>query len=450
MDYPLDCFFADPDEPDTPNRSPSRLDFCVEDSGNSPTHKIDWAFRDDGSYTIIDEDAFSVDIAPLELPRLLMADPPQVVESHTHKNAETSLKSPVPPENPTRRTIIEPQAPRPLRPPSAQLQNDGQECTQLPRCTAQRLNYPHHGFSRSALLQQKMFWNSRHGEWVEWQSRVEQSDLQSKGGVAYTGIASVQPSPPPYTRTPPSGLERDFAEHPCRDHEQDIHSSIYPRVGDISALRDPYSMNIDRCFFRYPLWTLHKTLYVFYMNQRSTPPAPPPTSVYNTPQIQSSMSWSTLSSYTSSTTDDEESDSTLVADDSPVHNVQRRSEPVKHASLSRGTSSRCRLRVWELSWYARWELLIGLLKRDRCNSFDTSIILEPSPESKAASSSPPTRLFRFTLAGDDSDDDDDDDDEDEDYGTLLSHTRFSAEFDEECERALAFYCRESNCSETSL
>lgn len=448
MDTSPSSLFDELDEPVVPNRSPSRLDFCMdslEQGDDPPTHEMDWgctSFRDGCPYTFIDEDAF---IASLDHSRLPIVDPPQDTDSPTHKNADTSHAPPAPPEHPTEQVVVETQAPIPVRPPSVQLQVDAQEFTPPPRTAAQRLNYPHHGFSRSALLQQKTFWNSRHEEWVEWQLRMEQGEAQKVRNDAYTGLATPQPcvaeSPPPYMRTSPSGLERDLVDLPPRKHEQDVHSSIYPRVGDISALRDPYTANIDRCFFRYPLWTLHKALYVFNMHQRTVPLAP-----------SASISSSTLSSYTSSTSeDDEESDSTLVADDSPVPSVQRPPEPSKSPSSLYSPPSWSRLRGWERSWYARWELLISIFQRDqtKCDTFDMSMKLAVPPESKADPSLLSAPIFRFTIGGDEENDDDDDDDDD-DYGTQIIDSSFRVDFEEECERAMAFYSRESKCLEMGL
>jgi hypothetical protein len=451
----------DSDEPPTPLRSPSRLDFCMEDGGDSPTHGMDWAytsFRDECLYTVTEEDASALDIAPLDRPRLLIVeggkeDPPQATDSHTHENTDTALTFFAPSDDPMDQVVIEPRAPIPVRPPSVQIHVDAQESMPPSRNATQRLNYPHHGFSRSALLQQKTLWNSRHEEWAEWQSRVEQGEAlaqESETNNAYTGLATAGPrvakSPPPYMRTPPSGLERDLADHPSKKRGHDVHASIYPRVGDVSALRDPYSVNIDRCFFKLPLWTLHKTLYVFDMQQRSPSLAP----AYSTAHVQASTSSSTLSSYSSSTSgEDEESDSTLVADDSPVPKSQLPLEPLKSdSSLHSQPSWNC-LYGWELSWYARWELLIGLFQRDHTKRdvFDIPIKLEAPLESEATPPSPPGRIFRFTVG---EDEDENGDDEDEDYGMLVADSGFSADFDEECERAMAFYSRELKFSEVVL
>ncbi|KAF8549442.1 hypothetical protein OG21DRAFT_589057 [Imleria badia] len=465
----MDCSTSAPsppldesDEPPTPLRSPSRLDFCMEDLGDddAPTHEMDWSctpFCDNCPYTFIEEDPFAVDIAPLASPRIPIVDganddPPQATDSPAHEDTDTFFAPP----DPMDEVVFEPRAPIPVRPPSSEVEVDALESMPPSRIAPQRLNYPHHGFSRSALLQQKTLWNSRHEEWAEWQSRVEHGEAQkqdSETNDAYTGLATSQPravgSPPPYMRTPLSGLERDVAHHPPWNREQDVHSSIYPRVGDIAALRDPYSVNVDRSFFKLPLWTLHKTLYSFDMQQRSASLAPP-ASAYNAAHVHASLSSSTLSSYSSSTSgDDEESDSTLVADDSPVSKSQLPLEPFKSASSQDSPPSWDHFYGWELSWYARWELLIGLFQHDH-TKYDAIDIPEKAAaplQFTAAPSSPPRRIFHFTVGGDE---DDEDEDEDEDYGTLVADATFSVDFDEECERAMAFYSRELKRSVRTL
>lgn len=477
----MDCSFSTPspssdesDEPHMPLRSPSRLDFCMEDledggivletRGASEMHSIGSActpFRDNRPHTFIEEDAIAVDIAPPDRSRLQSVegvedDPPQATDSHSHENVDTShTLPPIPREHSMDQVVIEPRSPIPVRSLLVQFNLDIPEDTLPSRTAPQRLNYPHHGFSRSALLQQKTLWNSRHEEWAEWRSRTEQGEAQkqkSETNAAYTGLATAQPraveSPPPYMRTPPSGLERDLADHPPKKHERDIHASIFPRVGDISALRDPYSVNIDRCFFKFPLWTLHKMLYMFNMHQRSASSALS-ASVCNSAHVQASTSSSTLSSYTSSISGGEESDSTLVADDSPIPTSQLPRESLKFSSSPHSPFSWNRFCEWDLSWYARWELLIGLFQHDhtKCDTFDMSMKLAMPIESKADPTSPPGPIFRFSAG---QDEDNNDDDEDEDYGMVVSDPTFNMDFDEECERAMAFYSRESKSPEMVL
>lgn len=469
----MDCSFSTPsplldesDEPQAPLRSPSRLDFCMEgleEGYDTPMDGMDWSctsFRDDWPYTLTEEDAFAVDIAPLDRSRLLVVeggndDPPQAMDSHTHENTDppshTFFESS---DDPIDEVVVELQAPIPVRPLSIQIQVGVQESVPPSRTAPQRLNYPHHGFSRSALLQQKALWNLRHEEWTERQSRMELGEAQeeeSGTNDAYTGLATARPSgvqSAAYMRTPSSGLERNLADHPPRKEKQDVHASIYPRVGDISALRDPYSVNIDRCFFRFPLWTIQKMLYVFDMQQRSASLVPS-ASAHDAAHIQASMSSSTLSSYSSSTSgDDEESDSTLVADGSPVSKSHHPLEPLKSASSPHSPPSWNHFCGWEFSWYARWELLLDLFQRGhtKCDAYIPTRLGVPL-ESEAAPPPPPERIFRFTVGEVGGDNDDEDY---EDYGTPIADSGFNVDFDEECERAMAFYSRELKCSGVGL
>ncbi|KAG6377513.1 hypothetical protein JVT61DRAFT_15321 [Boletus reticuloceps] len=189
------------DEPQTPLRSPSRLDFCMEDpdeGDDSPTQRMDWSCtssRMECPYAR-SEHAFAADIAPSDPPLLIVEgskdDPPQATDPDTHKNTDTPDMFFAPPEQ-IDQIVIEPHAPVPVRPPSVQMHIDTQESVPPSRVAGQRLNYPHHGFSRSALLQQKTFWNSRHEEWAEWQSRMQQGNVQkqeSKTNDAYTGLTT--------------------------------------------------------------------------------------------------------------------------------------------------------------------------------------------------------------------------------------------------------------------
>ncbi|KAG2356690.1 hypothetical protein BDR07DRAFT_1422555, partial [Suillus spraguei] len=400
-------YFLSLEEPDnliSPPRSPSRLDFFHEEGSalgysesdadaELPISRIKWARGLSRSGTALakfteeDDD----DNEPLTyLPA------PHMNEHSTDPQTDFEDELPCVSFPPPLQTVtMEPFAPEPVRHATLPQQTKVQITTPVSRTNTQRLNYPHRGFSRSALLHQKSFWTARHDEWLEWQAkevkrRMDHGISAQDPGSAYDGITLVDSQEvsglPSQIRVPLSGLERDFDGYASRDFAQDSNAPIYPRVGDISALRDPYSANVDRCFFKFPLWTIHKTLYVFDMHQRA---------VHISDQIQSSVSSESLQSSTGSTTCGDE-DVTLA------------------------------VRAWELNWYARWELLIGLVQRDQ--ALRQAAPLSPSTTSSDEDHSSPKELLEpftpkaptpiFHFAGED---EQDDGDEEDDYGTLIAN-----------------------------
>jgi hypothetical protein len=314
-----------------------------------------------------------------------------------------------------------------------------------------RLNYPHHGFSRSAFLHHKSFWTARHDEWLEWQAnevrrrashRIRPQDpVDANTGILVTDH-QVASGPPSQFRVPPSGLERDFEGYAPRCFAEDLNAPIYPRVGDISALGDPYSEHVDRCFFKFPLWTIQKTLYIYDMHHMASP---------TSGIVQSLTSLRSLQSPTGSTSGYE--DITLVVDDETL--VEKTTlEKGLHQSLPPKTLKHSPPRAWkttrnwDLSWYARWELLISLVQRDQ----DLQQTKPPSPsitlsESMDDDASPSEQLTEpctpkrsiFHLAdeygeGDDGDGKDDD-------STMIMNPMYDKTCEEEYHRALDFFSR---------
>ncbi|KAG1775572.1 hypothetical protein EV702DRAFT_942480, partial [Suillus placidus] len=342
---------------------------------------------------------------------------------------------------PLQTVTMEPFSPEPVRHATLLQKTKVQIPTPVSRTHKQRLNYPHRGFSRSALLHQKSFWTARHDEWLEWQAkevkrRIDHGICAQDPGSAYAGItlADTQEASglPSQIRVPLSGLERDFGGYASRDFAQDLNAPIYPRVGDISALRDPYSANVDRCFFRFPLWTIHKTLYVFDMHQRA---------VHISDQIQASASSGSLQSSTGSTTCGDE-DVTLVADDEPSFEKQKLDNGSHRDCLPPETPKRSpsctweAIRAWELNWYARWELLIGLVQRDQAlrqaaplspsttpSGFIDEDLSAPKELLEPFTPKAPTPIFHF--AGEDGEGDDGD--EEDDYGTLAANPIYNVD-----------------------
>ncbi|KAG2133713.1 hypothetical protein DEU56DRAFT_810316 [Suillus clintonianus] len=461
------------EEPDiliSPPRSPSRLDFFHEEGGalgysesddadaELPISRVKWArglFRGSPARAKFTEDD---DDAPLiYLPIIHLHTIDHGTDSQTGlKDEPPCVTSPPPLQTVT----VEPFSPEPVRHATLPQAPKVQGPTLVSRIHTQRLNYPHRGFSRSALLHQKSFWTARHDEWLEWQAeevkrRADHDICAQDLGNAYTGMTPADThnsdvsGPPSHIHVPPSGLERDYERYPSKDFSQDLNAPIYPRVGDISALRDPYSANVDRCFFRFPLWTIHKTLYVFDMHQRAVPISE---------QMKGSASSGSLESSTGSTTCGDE-DVTLVADDEPF---------LEKKALDNGSHQGClppetpasspaftweAIRAWELGWYARWELLIGLVQRDQALRQTAPLSPSTTPSGSADDDvSPPKELLEpFTLeapspifhfAGEDGEGDSGD--EEDDYGTLVANPIYNVDetFKEGYARAVNFFTKD--------
>ncbi|KAG1882549.1 hypothetical protein F4604DRAFT_1741385 [Suillus subluteus] len=456
------------EEPDiliSPPRSPSRLDFFHEEGGalgysesdadaELPISRVKWArgfFRSGPALAKFTEE--EEDEPLIGIPILQMND--HSINSQTDFEDEPPCV-PFPP--PLQTVTMEPLAPEPVRHATLPQETKMQIPTPVSRIHTQRLNYPHRGFSRSALLHQKSFWTARHDEWLEWQAkevkRRMDHDICAQGpGSAYAGITLAETQEvsglPSQIRVPLSGLERDFEGYASRDFAQDLNAPIYPRVGDISALRDPYSADVDRCFFKFPLWTIHKTLYVFDMHQRA---------VHISDQIQGSASSGSLQSSTGSTTCDDE-DVTLVADDEPPFEKQTLDNGSHQECLPPETPKRSppctweAIRAWELNWYARWELLIGLVQRDQAlrqaaplsPSITPSRFVDEDPSPPKGLLEPftpkaPTPIIHF--AGEDGEGDNGD--EEDDYGTLVANPIYNVDetFKEGYRRAVNFFTKD--------
>ncbi|KAH7928558.1 hypothetical protein BV22DRAFT_190024 [Leucogyrophana mollusca] len=400
-----------------------------------------------------DSDISAVDLIALPTLRMDARDDSESGSEGSESSSEEDLSQMIfssPMEDASHPAAIEPRSPEPFRTSTMPPEVPKQDLPPVPvKPSAQRLNYPHHGFSRSAFMHQKSFWSARREEWVEWQQRSTNQLRTSKSddnAGAYTAILDTPsmpksplppPTPPPLSRrwsVPPSGLERDAQIYAPSRFAQDVHAPIYPRVGDVSALRDPYFANVDRCFFQFPLWTIHKTLYVFDMHQRSTalPPLRSEGDVNDpTPCLReeprSGGHHSAGSDRESDSQPSDDADRTLVADDcDPPTNLPKKGSEINISDFPPQKSpASCPgawdgVRAWELSWYARWELFINLIQRDH-------ELQQPSP---------PEPMVHFS--GETSEQDSCDDDE-EDYGTLVSNPIFTKTFEEGYRPAIDFF-----------
>jgi hypothetical protein len=124
-----------------------------------------------------------------------------------------------------------------------------------PSPSHQRHSYRQHGYSRLALQHLKWFWSMREREWD-----VSNADLRS-----VNAIISLSPDAPhvQLVKAPsPVNLLFNINRVPTPYAHRTAPTTIYPRRGDISALRDPYSFHIDRCFASLANWTFGKILWM--------------------------------------------------------------------------------------------------------------------------------------------------------------------------------------------
>ena len=280
--------------------------------------------------------------------------------------------------------------------------------------------YRQHGYSRHALLHLKWFWATREDDWADPHDRHH--DSKAYGGLSILGLG---PSPVRGCTAPNNVSPDNSGQLPPL--------SIHPRRGDLSALRDPYCMHIDRYFVGLPLWTMAKTLWIFDMHigmsTRELGAAGEPENKHTVvsslgPEEEDARSEAESLDTSMSLHFSDDSDTTLVESDSDSENSPSRRRSVtgyddlswesaedqqeegcssschmfsQHPEKSPSSESRKRPRngktqhktrtyptsrslspdsscpPWTTSWYRRWDLLLHLVRHDQDNAVMTDI-----------------------------------------------------------------------------
>ncbi|KAJ8588328.1 hypothetical protein M405DRAFT_934187 [Rhizopogon salebrosus TDB-379] len=263
----------------SPPRSPSRLDFFDEGEGDldcseveadadAPISRVKLArsffpsgAAGEGDYDDDDDDD-DEEATKLRQP---------IFYTNDHcTNFQTGFEDKPPSFSPPLRTVtIEPLAPEPTDRTTFPDQQKVKIPTPVSRIHTRRLNYPHHGFSRSALLHQKLFWTARYDEWLEWQAkgvkrRVDHSICAPDPENACTCIDTQEASgSPSQFHTPPSGFQRDFAS---RGFSEDFNALIYPRVSAVdhsqNALRMEHKREVIPYFRKYATFDVSRKLTI--------------------------------------------------------------------------------------------------------------------------------------------------------------------------------------------
>ncbi|KAI0666927.1 hypothetical protein C8Q78DRAFT_1057928 [Trametes maxima] len=132
----------------------------------------------------------------------------------------------------------------------------------------------HTGLSRSAFAAAREFWDRRYLLWHNWRTHVDHlDDIQAT--YAQDGLRATLRYPPspalPRTRhVPGQGTNGHVPDEPparawferYRLQTYSPYAPIFPRVGDLRALRDPGCDWFDRTFIAYPTYSIHKRLFL--------------------------------------------------------------------------------------------------------------------------------------------------------------------------------------------
>ncbi|KAI9456362.1 hypothetical protein BJY52DRAFT_1187884 [Lactarius psammicola] len=278
--------------------------------------------------------------------------------------------------------------------------------------------FPHHGLSRSALQHQKWLWNTRYDEWMQWRADVdsaEAAEMDAYGGI--TSPSAIEP-PPPLRRclrasSSPMPPESEYA---AVGKKTEMNEKIFPRTGDLTDLHDPQVVRLDQTFCNYPLWTIHKVLFVCSMDTAASCSRDPVTADERAD-------------------DDQETD----GDRKERNALAQRASLESDSTLPLLTKLR-----WEQSWHTRWEVLTALVRMTERAvlaqgpttipaTVTTPIGLPVVARSltdvviESSATRVPTRFFLAgseRLGGVDGSESDDDEDED-DYGEIILNPRFS-------------------------
>ncbi|KAI0941818.1 hypothetical protein AcW1_009808 [Taiwanofungus camphoratus] len=204
-----------------------------------------------------------------------------------------------------------------------------------------------HGLSHNALANVKRFWDTRRAQWSKWNL---QNEAVQAAAAAYDGID------PSDSFDTPEQDHRNSPEcsHPGSDTScstkaelsprvacADPNAPIYPRLGDLSKLHDAHSAIIDRVFCNFPMYTIHKVLYLHDMLHRAL-------NIHGRDAKPKHGAFVSARSCSPESSDDER---TLVSeDDSHIYDGHEAKLKVAHADYS--------AREWEWNWYARWQILM--------------------------------------------------------------------------------------------
>ncbi|KAI0690898.1 hypothetical protein BC835DRAFT_1417484 [Cytidiella melzeri] len=220
-----------------------------------------------------------------------------------------------------------------------------------------------HGLSRSALSSLKEFWNARFDEYARIESQVIQNSAY--GGIVEGNQTNNALRALLVSRLASAPTQQSSQANRSAAYDANPYAAIYPRTGNLAGLHDSRSATLDRAFCKYPLHSIHKTLFLHDMLQLATD------TVYHTDSLSSADSdedpqtpvdETFVDISLSSSTSDDNDDSLLTSSTSlcSSHGCRTRTCDDKHQPAV-VHAVEC-TRQWELDWTERWKTLLDSTK----------------------------------------------------------------------------------------
>ncbi|CCM06002.1 uncharacterized protein FIBRA_08245 [Fibroporia radiculosa] len=155
-----------------------------------------------------------------------------------------------------------------LRPPSPLPLPTSPPCATTEEVDIFSIPPSYHGFSYNALALVRKVWNTRCRQFSH--CPTESDPVKPNAHTSYAGLFPPTCSPTRgffHSTDTPSNDYRQIPPFP-RVASSNPNVPIYPRIGDISSLRDDDPAALDRVFCHFPLYTIRKTLYLHDVQQQ--------------------------------------------------------------------------------------------------------------------------------------------------------------------------------------
>jgi hypothetical protein len=269
----------------------------------------------------------------------------------------------------------------------------------MKRATLARHNYANRGYSQAAIQAQRELWRKRKYEWDEYEHLLWQAGIsldEAYGGIVETETGVSLPLPP-YKVDEARKISTPSITSADEDQTTDSkrhNPAIFPRLGDLSSIRNPFLLSVDTWFSDFPLWTLSKLIWIFDINYRC---ASSQTTLRTRPSsldFMEDLSTSDVSTISWATCDSDASDATLVQETATPKfltpsRIPQSADAVALMSSLSSTDTICAKTIrqeqgWETNWFLRWESLYQQVSLATDMVLSTSGPMSPLQTSKEA------------------------------------------------------------------